>query len=687
MSGHLLLTLAALAAGGALLAAAMSLTAGRQSGKRNDQRVWSSASRHLTWLLAIFLTGALLYLALLLATGDFSVRYVWQHSASYQSLGHRLSALLAGQEGTLILWSFLTAIAALVATERCARRRPLDAGGAKLIHVILLAIVLVLLLITMRSAPFQLFAEAFVEAGAIPVEGRGLNPVLQNPWMPPHTLFTFVSYAAIGLAFALGLLQLIRSAQGRFAEAERWSPALLNAVRWSWLVLSLALLTGLVWAYEEMTFGWFWSWDPVEAATLAIWLVLTACLHAPRRRSASRRATLVAPFLAAFAMVAVVFASFFTRSGLHPSVHAFASGTTGWYLGGFLLLLVLTLGLGFGWAWQRASREDRGRHLQDRPVSWKATGLLFAASILIMWGLSYPMLAGLLGRTIELDPTFFNLWGYLLALALLFLVGFELKGSPRRDKLPLLGVFIVLTVIAAFVKPTGGLELLSAERGFGSGPLIHLLGRVSVLSLLPPVIYALLAVLERWWSRTSTASRQTRARESGLAMIHAGFVVALVGITLSTLFTSTVTVTVNPLMNQPSSQGGVGVRIMDLNRSETADARGMVVEQREFVDLEVYVGGALVSSGQAQLFTYPQRGMGRHVRVLLDRGLSFDTQVIYHGLAEMNSGGIPVTVRRIPFISLVWGGLILFIAGFTLVMGSRLFSKKSSLHGERKLAT
>ena len=681
-----MLVIAALAAGvSALLAALVGPVLGRG---RVSSAVSISVGRYLTWLLAIFLAGSVLYLALSLASGDFSIRYVWQHSAAYQSLVHRLSAILAGQEGTLLLWSFLAAMVALIAGERFERSPPQDPAGARFVRVVLLAIATLVLIVTVRSTPFQSFADAFPEAGAsaVAVEGRGLNPVLQNPWMPPHTLFTFAAYALIGLAFAIGMTQLVRAAQGSFAAVSAWQAALLRSVRWSWLALTLALLTGVIWAFEEMTFGWFWSWDPVEAATLAIWLVLTACLHSGRHESAGRRGALIGPILASLSLVAVVFASFVTRSGLHPSVHAFASGATGWYLGGLLALLLISFVAASLLAWRRAARADGAGPFLPRYSL--AFGLLLAAAALIVWGLSYPMLAGaLFARTVELDTGFFNLWGYLLAIGLLFAIGVELKGRRRGEDRRLLGVFLALTVVAAFFKPVGGLELVAEERRVGTGILYGLWGQSSVLALLPPATYALLAVVERWWSAMRTSSRRARVRESGLAVIHAGFVMALLGVTLSTLFASSVTLAVNPFTGQLSSQSGTGVRIVDLERSETLDARGVVVEQREAATLEVYFGGALASAGQAQLLTYPERGMGRHARVLLGRGPGADVQVIYHGLAERTGDQVPVTVRRIPLVNLVWGGLTLFVLGFTLSVASRFVALEPGPSAARRVAT
>jgi cytochrome c biogenesis factor len=719
MNGQFLLNTAVLLAVAGWLAGAWSLWArrSRQGIQAQTMRpllqaaAWWPAARVLTWLTVIFLTGAVFYMALLLLAGDYAILYVWKHSASYQAAGQRLSALLAGQEGSFLLWTWLTGLIALWTAERFAGRVGEQRHDGRIIHLVLLALVVALLLITGRSLPFQSMAAAFPELtfAAAPVEGRGLNPVLLNPWMPLHTFFTFAGYALIGLVFAIGWLQLVRMAQGRPAAV--WNRRRMSTMRWAWLLLSLALLTGIIWAYEEMTFGWFWSWDPVESSALAIWLLLTAALHVPGRVRSTDSEQVLAPFLAALPLLAVVFASFVTRSGLHPSVHAFAGGAAGRYLGLFLVALILVLGVPAFLARQRTQGSLRRRSKQaagpgsspggtGRAARW-AMGHLLGAGALILWGVSFPLLAGQWQtRPVDLDITFFNLWGYLVALALLFVIGWEWSSgeSGRRQRFPLLVLFLALTVIAAFIKPVAGLELIAPVRRLGAGLLYETLGQASILSLFPAAVYALLAVGERWWWRMASITRvgsithmaqangrSQRWRESGLALIHAGVVVALVGAAISSLLATTVTVAINPLISPAGSKDGITVHILGLTESEQVDAQGTIVAQQETVDLEVYTGSApsagsgqaLVAAGQAHVTIYPEREMGRHARVMISRGLIFDTQVIYHGLSEATAAGVPVTVRRIPLANLIWAGLLLSILGLGLVMGSQRVTDKS----------
>jgi cytochrome c-type biogenesis protein CcmF len=615
--------------------------------------------------IALAVTAATHFL-FLLSTGGFSVRYVWQYTASHEGVLRRLSASLAGPEGSLLVWALLAAVAAGWSARRWHHSPVAQRRDWAIVHLLGASVALALLLVTVVSAPFQSFADAFPSlGGASPVEGRGLNPVLTNLWMPLHTLLTFAAYAVLGLVFAIGVVQLLRASQGKVDEALRWHRPGLRTARVAWLLLSLALLSGVVWAYEEMTFGWFWSWDPVETATLAVWLLLTAAVHAAGEDGGGRRQLVVTPLLMAVSFVGVVFASFVTRSGLHPSVHAFAGGSTGRYLGIGLAGLIV----GVSFLALRARRATSPAPPRRPWMSW-ATWLLLVAAGLTVWGLGYPMaVSGLLRRSVELDGGFFTMWGYVVAVGLLLSMGFGMQVAQgrRRDAGVMLAIFAGLTVVAAVIQPAAALELMAADRRPSAGTVESLVGRASVLSLLPPAVYALMAVVERWWSGRADPSPLRRRRRAAGAAIHVGAIAAILGAVFATVLSSSVTVAVDPATGVGTGDG-ITVRITDLRRTQHFDGIGTLVEDRETAVLELSAGGTVIAAGMATLSTFPERAMGRHARMLIDRAPLGDLQVVYHGMAEMSRDGLPVTVRRVPLIGLLWLGLVLMVAGTAALM-------------------
>jgi cytochrome c-type biogenesis protein CcmF len=645
--------------------AAGGIPSGRRRGSEGPRGGAGGAG--LSWIVLVLAAAATIQLLVLLVAGDFSVHYVWQHSASHQGVLQRMSALLAGQEGSFLVWSLLAALVAVWTARRVRDSAAADRADATFVHVVASAVVLVLVVVTAASGPFRSFSAAFptLPAGSVPGEGRGLNPVLTNPWMPPHTLLTFAAYALLGLGFAIALRRLVNAAAGRAPGASRLHLRSAQVGRLAWLLLSGALLTGIVWAYEEMTFGWFWSWDPVETATLVVWLLLTAALHAGRSEDGGRRQLVYAPLLGALPWVGVVFASFVTRSGLHPSVHAFAGGSAGLLLGVLLVGVIGVTATVTVRAWRRTAVEPS----RQPWLAW-AGWLLLAGAGVIAWGLVYPMLAtGVVGRSVELDTGFFVLWGFVLAIGLLFLMGFGMHAAQgrRREAIPMLALFVVATAVAAVVKPVSGLELLSADGRATSGTLQAVLGRASALSLLPPATYALMAVAERWWwLRSRAPSARVRLCHLGSATMHMGVVVVIVAAAFATIFSTSVTVEVNPVTGVGSG-GGVTVRVIEVHGSEQFDGMGRLVEERESATLEVWRGGRLHLVGEASVSTYPERAMGRHARVMVRRGLVADVQVVYHGSGDLGPRGVPVTVRHIPAASILFIGMLMFVGGMGMV--------------------
>jgi cytochrome c biogenesis factor len=237
----------------------------------------------------------------------------------------------------------------------------------------------------------------------------------------------------------------------------------------------------------------------------------------------------------------------------------------------------------------------------------------------------------------------------------------------RREAIPMLALFVVATAVAAVVKPVPGLELLSADGRATSGTLQAVLGRASALSLLPPAAYALMAVLERWWwLRSRALSARVKLCHLGSATMHVGVVVVIVAAAFATIFSTSVTVEVNPVTGVGSGSG-VTVRVIEVHGSEHFDGMGRLVEERESATLEVWRGGRLHLVGEASVSIYPERAMGRHARVMVSRGLVADVQVVYHGSGDLGPRGVPVTVRHIPAASLLFIGMLMFVGGMGMV--------------------
>ena len=257
-----------------------------------------------------------------LAHSDFRFAYVVQNSNRTLPWYYSISALWVGQAGSLLLWSWFLGVVALL--YRFWPRKQTDLSqdltfGVLLTYLGFLAAVMVLA------------ADPMEPSLSIPREGLGMSPLLQHPAMLVHPPVIFLGYAIWSVPFALALSALLTGRIDRrwFDQARPWALC-------AWTILGLGILLGAKWAYDELGWGGYWNWDPVENASLMPWLTGTALIHcglAWHHRGLLKKATLL---LAIVTFALCNFAAFLTRSGLFGSLHEFSQSPIGWM---FLLLM------------------------------------------------------------------------------------------------------------------------------------------------------------------------------------------------------------------------------------------------------------------------------------------------------------------------------------------------------------
>ena len=261
-----------------------------------------------------FLGLALATLVASFVVADLSIAYVWDHTWVGFPPHYRLAGLWAGGEGTLLLWA-LPAAAALLVEARTPR------GSPAFRHAWRALVVGVTAAFALALAAHGLFAPTDPMLAAAVPEGRGMPESLVTPLMIIHPPLQFVGYALVLVAAGAAVSGLLTGDGAWISRAFAWA-------RPAWLVATVGLGLGGLWAYYALSFGGFWAWDPVETANLMPWLALTAFLHAAKPRERFGDLALAAPTLLAGAFWLTLFASFATRSGLWVSVHAFTDPST-----------------------------------------------------------------------------------------------------------------------------------------------------------------------------------------------------------------------------------------------------------------------------------------------------------------------------------------------------------------------
>ena len=358
------------------------------------------------------------------ATNDFSVQYVAANSNSALPLQYRLAAIWGGHEGSLLLWTFILT-GWMVALTLASRHLP-QAMRARILGVMGLVSLGFLLFMLTASNPFERLIPAALE-------GRDLNPLLQDPGMVFHPPMLYMGYVGFSVAFAFAIAALLGGELD--AAWARWSrPWTLVA----WVFLTLGIALGSNWAYYELGWGGWWFWDPVENASFMPWLVGTALIHSlavTDKRGGFRLWTVL---LAILAFSLSLLGTFLVRSGVLTSVHAFATDPER----GLFILGLLTLVIGgslvlFAWRAPRV-RLSGDFELISRETALLANNLLLvvaAASVLL--GTLYPLFLDALGLgKISVGPPYFDAIMVPLMVPALFLMGIGPLARWKKADLP-----------------------------------------------------------------------------------------------------------------------------------------------------------------------------------------------------------------------------------------------------------
>ena len=371
----------------------------------------------LTFLSALFLILASIVLLIQLLTHDFSNGYVFSYSDRSLPFLYLVSSFYAGQEGSFLFWSLCSGIIALLLL-----RSLRDQETRRWTMAIFMTVQSIILLIIVAKSPFRSLWEMFAQAipDRVPVDGRGLNPLLQNFWMVIHPPVLFLGFAGMTVPFSLSLAGLIKGDSR--ALVEKGLPYILAAS----LVLGLGIMLGAYWAYGVLGWGGYWGWDPVENSSLVPWLTSVALIHtllAQRRTGKYVRTSFV---LALVTFLLVVYSTFLTRSGIlgDASVHAFSDpgATTYWML---LVLLgaiaaVSVAALIRRWKQFRPESVDLNYFSRESILGYGAIVLGLAAAV-VLFGTSLPIFS-----TTRVEPAFYDSSNLPLVVVMLLLIGLSL---------------------------------------------------------------------------------------------------------------------------------------------------------------------------------------------------------------------------------------------------------------------
>ncbi len=580
------------------------------------------------------------------AQSDFSVLNVWQNSHSLKPLLYKFTGTWGNHEGSMLLWvAILMLFGALVAVFGRNLPPTLKAN--------------VLAVQGWIGAAFFAFILAtsnpFARINPAPIEGRDLNPVLQDIGLAIHPPLLYLGYVGFSVCFSFAIAALI---EGRIDAAwARWvRPWTLAA----WVFLTGGIAMGSYWAYYELGWGGFWFWDPVENASFMPWLAGTALLHTAivmEKRSALKVWTIL---LAILTFALSLLGTFLVRSGVLTSVHAFASDPS---RGVFILaILILFIGGSFALFALRANTLTTGGlfHPISREGALVLNNLfLTTATATVLIGTLYPLLVeAVTGDKISVGAPFFNLTFGPLILPLLAAVPFGpllawKRGDLRAVSQRLMAAFAATLAVVAVVLIVTGFEGVFPALGMGLGAwlifgaLTDLALKCGVMSTPPSVMLRRLVGLPR--------------SIMGTALAHAGLGLTVIGIVSITAFQTEHIVTM-----KPGDTIAVAEYTLRFDKLSPAQGPNYTEDQGSFTLLDS--SGSPIAKIISAKRVYTARQMPTTEAGIETLGFS----QVYVSLGDpTDDGGIVVRAWWKPLVTLIWLGALVMMLGGTLSLADR----------------
>ena len=614
---------------------------GGQTGRRD----WMALARpgaQALWVLTAFSFGCLTYA---FYTNDFSVTYVANHSNSKLPDMYRIAGVWGGHEGSLLLWMMMLS-SWMLAVSIFSRQLP-DAMVSRVLGILALIAVGFLLFMLITSNPFLRLTD-------IPVDGKDLNPLLQDPGLVFHPPMLYMGYVGMAVPFAFAIAALLN---GRLDAAwARWSRPWATA---AWVFLTLGIALGSWWAYYELGWGGWWFWDPVENASFLPWLVGTALIHSlavTEKRGLFRNWTIV---LAITAFSLSLLGTFLVRSGVLTSVHAFATDPKR----GVFILLFLTVVVGGSLILfaLRASKVRSGGEfsLVSRETFLLVNNVLLATSAAtVLLGTLYPLLIDALNMgKLSVGPPYFN--AVFVPLTVPVLV-FMVIGSYARWKKDSLGELVKRLSPVAIAA-----VLLGCSLPLLAGPW----SAVAAMGLTLALWVVLGSAVQIYRQFKDTVNwKSTPVSFWGMHIAHIGIAVSVVGVTMVTGYETEKDVRM--AMGDTVAVGGYTFRLTGIREVAGPNYRA------DRGDVELIQGGQVLKMLHPEKRTYFSSTMPM-TEAAIDSGLTRD---VYVSLGErLEDGPNPAWAIRVyhkPFINWIWGGALLMALGGTVATLDRRYRKK-----------
>lgn len=464
---------------------------------------------------AVLAASAVLFAGFL--TDDLSLTYVAEHSSRDLPVRYAFTAFWSGQEGSLLLW--LLVLSGMGSAAVLLNRRLVANVLPWTVPVLAAVAMFFLLVLVFVSSPFA--------TQVPPAEGSGLNPSLQNPYMMAHPPLLYLGYVGLTIPFAFAMAALL----SRRVD-ERWIVATRRWTLVAWACLGIGILLGAKWAYEEVGWGGWYAWDPVENAALIPWLVSTAYLHSVMVQEKKDMLRVWNVVLVALAFSLSLFGTFLTRSGVINSIHSFTQSPIGpWFLGFICVVAAFSIALILSRLPVLRSR-TKMESLVSREAAFLYNNLfLVAFALTVLWGVAYPLVSeAIRGVASTVGAPYYNFFAIAFGLPLVVLMGIGPLVAWRRASLRSLGTSLAWPAAVAVLCGAGLLLAGSSSSALG------MIGYTFAAFVLAAIVLefargtrARKALGEQSWLTAFSSLIGRNRRRYGGYVVHASIALLLIG--------------------------------------------------------------------------------------------------------------------------------------------------------------
>jgi len=580
---------------------------------------------------------------------DFSVLYVSQHSNLVQPLMYRISGVWGSHEGSLLLWALILSLWT-VAVAVYSRNLP---------EILMARVLAVMAMISTGFLSFMLFtSNPFERIFPTPLDGSELNPLLQDPGLVMHPPLLYMGYVGFSVAFAFAVAALLGGKLD--ATWARWSRPW-TTIAWSFLTVGIAL--GSWWAYNELGWGGWWFWDPVENASFMPWLVGTALIHSlasTEKRGVFKSWTVL---LAILAFSLSLLGTFIVRSGVLVSVHAFATDPA---RGVFILaFLVVVIGGSLAlYAWRSATVVSFGRFQWfSRESALLLNNVIFlTAATAVFVGTMYPLVVDAFGvGKISVGRPYFDTMFSLVAIPLLLLLGVgptvRWKGDSWARISKVMSLFFVGSLLLGLLIPFLIEDKLNIATGLG----------------LAGALWVALTTLKDLFLRISRRLKLSLSY-LGMVLAHFGVAVFVAGVTITTTYNIE-----KDLRMVPGSSYDIAGYEFRFQGMRKIKGENYIADEAV---IEVWSDGEKTGDLFPQKRIYSGKGSPM-TDASIDKTLFRD---LYAALGEeLENGAWSMRVYYKPLIRWIWLGALFMTFGGVLAVSDRRYRQSATAKNRQKI--